>query len=68
MPGRSQQKNRESKRAVHSCSKLNDLFKKSRHDHQSSFNETLIISQAKVRKNSQVSKSETRFFKSLSAS
>lgn len=68
MPGRSQQKNRESKRAAHVCSKLNDLFKKSRHDDQSSFNETLIISQAKVRKNSQVSRSETRFLKSLSAS
>ena len=41
MPGRSQQKNREFKRAACSCSKLKDLLKKSRPDDQSSTNESL---------------------------
>ena len=40
MSGRSQ-KNCELKRAAHSCSKLTDLFKKSRPDDQSSTNESL---------------------------
>ena len=41
MPGRNQQKNRELKRTGQSCSKLTDLFKKSRPDDQSSTNESL---------------------------
>ena len=41
MSGRSQQKNRELKRAVQSSSNLTDLFKKSRPDDQSSTNESL---------------------------
>ena len=41
MPGRSQPKNRELKCAAQSCSKLTDLFKKSRLDDQPSTNESL---------------------------
>ena len=41
MPGRNQQRNCELKRAVHSCSKLTDLFKKWRPDDQYSTNESL---------------------------
>ena len=41
MSGRSQQKNRELKRAVQSSSNLTDLFKKSRPDDQSFTNESL---------------------------
>ena len=68
MPGRSQQKNHYLKRAAQPCSKLTDLFKKSRHDDQSSTDESLMMSQAKICK-SQMSRSETTFFKkSLSAS
>ena len=39
--GRSQQNNRELKRAAQSCSKLTDLLKKSRPDDQSAINESL---------------------------
>ena len=41
MPGRNQQRNRELKRAAQPCSKLTDLFKKSRPDDQYSTNESL---------------------------
>ena len=41
MPGRSQQKNRELKRAAQSFSKLTDRLKKLRPDDQSSTNESL---------------------------
>ena len=41
MPGRSQQKNRELKRAAQSFSKLTDRLKKLRSDDQSSTNESL---------------------------
>ena len=69
MPGRSQQKNHYLKRAAQPCSKLTDLFKKSRPDDQSSTDESLMMLQAKICKKSQMSRSETTFFKkSLSAS
>ena len=41
IPDRSQQKNRELRRAAQSCSKFTDTFKKSRRDDQSSTNESL---------------------------
>ena len=41
IPGRSKQKNCELKRVAQSCSKLTDLFKKSRPDDQSSTNQNL---------------------------
>ena len=41
IPGRSKQKNCKLKRVAQSCSKLTDLFKKSRPDDQSSTNQNL---------------------------
>ena len=41
MFGRNQERNRELKGATQSCSKVTDLFKKSRADDQYSTNETL---------------------------
>ena len=41
MPRRSQQENRQLKRAAQSCSKLKDILKKQRPDDQCSTNESL---------------------------
>ena len=69
MPGRSQQPNRKLKRLEQSCSKLTDLFKKSRTDNQSSTNEN--VDDVTVKNMQEESRKQKRnytvFFKSLSA-
>ena len=60
MPDRSQQKNRELKRVAQSCSKLKDLFKKSRPD-DNNLPITETFHRQKYARKSQMGKSETTF-------